>query len=872
MDDDGRNALDFAMDNMFGHDETIVKLLKEKGVVSQTVNCLNDEKVENDVTSEHIVEMLAGAIVDSDVKFVRLLTQTGTDISTVSWGEGGWNALHKASTVAKTTDILDVILETGKFDINYRDEEGRTALHFALNAKNMTTARYLLENGADPTIRDKNEVTPFHLAASHATTTDIIKLILKGSLVDISSRDDDGMTTLHYAIEASNVITARYLLKKGADPTIRDYNDYYTPFHCAAINSKESDMLDLLLKSEYVDINETRCRRGSTALHFAITASNLTAARFLLEKGANPNVVDENGLTPLHEAVFLAKDMDIVELLLNHKDTNVNLLENSGNNSLHYAKYNKHGLSEGIANRLKEKGAISVEEEIFQDNLLDEYSGEETNDENMVNKAVLNMAIVDSNMVMVRFLIETGADISTVTWGEEGWNALHAASIGAKKTELLDVILATGKFNINDADVNGMTALRLALGAENMTTARYLLGKGADPTLSDNEGIYPLHLAARLATTTDIISLILKGSLVDINSRDVSGMTALHYATGASNIITARYLLEKGADPTIRDKNEVSPFQLAAMFSKNSDILDLLLAYEKKINIDERNNAVGMTALHMSIMYSNVTAARFLLSKEANPNVADENGVTPLHLAATLAKDMAIVKLLVNHKDTNVNLLDNKGNNALHYAMDNMHGLGEEIVNLLRKKMAAKAEGSNYKPKKIAALVPGLIEEDSYVKTIRFLIENGQDVSALTWGENGANALHLAAANEETTELIDIILETGQCNINGVDSDGRTPLHYAINRPDPVTINARRLIKMGANTNIADKNGVTPLHMAARNAETMDLIEIFLKTEKLNVNDYDHNGLTAFAYARSNKHGLGQRIIGRLRESGANEW
>ncbi|EFX68804.1 hypothetical protein DAPPUDRAFT_114255 [Daphnia pulex] len=315
MDDGGRNALDFAEDNMFGHDETIAKLLTEKGVVSQTVNCLNDEKVENDVTSGHIVEMLAGAIVDSDVKFVRLLTQTGTDISTVTWGEGGWNALHIASTVAKTTEILDVILETGKFDIN-------------------------------------------------------------------------------------------------------------------------------------------------------------------------------------------------------------------GNNSLHYAKYNKHGLSDGIANRLKEKGAISVEEEIFQDNLLDEYSGEETNDENMV-MAVLNMAIVDSNMVMVRFLIETGADISTVTWGEEGWNALHAASIGATKTELLDVILATGQFNINDADVNGETAL--------------------------------------------------------------------HLAVGASNIITARYLLEKGADPSIRDIFYINSFHLAAMFSKNSDILDLLLAYEKTINIDERNNAVGMT-------------------------------------------------------------------------------------------------------------------------------------------------------------------------------------------------------------------------------------------------------------------------------------
>jgi ankyrin repeat protein len=102
--------------------------------------------------------------------------------------------------------------------------------------------------------------------------------------------------------------------------------------------------------------------------------------------------------------------------------------------------------------------------------------------------------------------------------------------------------------------------------------------------------------------------------------------------------------------------------------------------------------------------------------------------------------------------------------------------------------------------------------------------------------------------------------------VNPVDNDGRTPLHYAIKRPDPVTINARRLIKMGADPNIADKNGVTPLHMAARNAKTMDLIEILLNTEAVDVNHYDHNGTTPLAYAGANKHGLGRRIIARLKE------
>jgi ankyrin repeat protein len=76
---------------------------------------------------------------------------------------------------------------------------------------------------------------------------------------------------------------------------------------------------------------------------------------------------------------------------------------------------------------------------------------------------------------------------------------------------------------------------------------------------------------------------------------------------------------------------------------------------------------------------------------------------------------------------------------------------------------------------------------------------------------------------------------------------------------------------MGADPNSADKNGVTPLHMAARNAESMDLIELLLNSEALDVNCVDKQGLTPLAYARGNKHGLGERIIARLRESGANE-
>ncbi|XP_046634899.1 serine/threonine-protein phosphatase 6 regulatory ankyrin repeat subunit B-like isoform X2 [Daphnia pulicaria] len=761
LDNQGNNALYYAKVNMFGHGKRIAKLLKEKGVVSQNANSLNDEKVENEVTFENNVKgILQKAFLDSEVGMARFLIHTGVDISTVTWGEEGWNALHMASICAKTTEILDVILATGQFDIKGCDVNGATALHFALRAKNMTTARYLLEKGADPAISDKNGVTPLHWAAYFETTTDIISRILKRFLVDINCRDVNGSTALHYAIMASNVITARCLLKKGADPTVRD-NKGYTPLHIAAEMDKDSDILNLLVSNEKVDINETTSQDRRTAVHLAIIKSNVTAAHFLLSNGANPSVADKYGRTPLHWAALLAKDMNIVALLLNHKGTNVNYLDNEGNDALHYAMKNIHGLSERIANRLKEKGFARVEEKIFQADLLDECTGGKAIGHSLDNNNYKNENETES----------------------------------LEKAALYKVVV--------DSDGN-------------KTLSSPLIKKGAE---LDKGKCDEMHLASRYAEMKGIVDKLL---------------TVLHGPT-APNCI--------------------------------SDAIDENLLNDK-FDIDHRNQ-FGMTALHRAVMESNRATAGFLLSKGANPNAADQNGVTPLHLAAYFANMqicMDIVKLLLNHKDTNVNYLDNVGKNVLHYAQLNKYGLGEAIADLLREKGASKAEGIKHKPKNIAAPVPDRIQEDSDIKTIRFLIENGQDISALTWGEDGANALHVAAANEETTELIDVILETEQCNINPVDSDGRTPLHYAIKRPDPVTINARRLIKMGADPGIADKNGVTPLHMAARNAESMDLIELLLNTEAVDVNCVDKQGQTPLACARDNTHGLAERIIARLRE------
>lgn len=94
--------------------------------------------VDNAVTMEEIGDRLlkmtlANAIANSDVnKACNLLKEFGEQFSKGTW-EGRRNALHMASQNAKITEILDVILKTGKFNIDGVDSNGHTPLHYAMH-------------------------------------------------------------------------------------------------------------------------------------------------------------------------------------------------------------------------------------------------------------------------------------------------------------------------------------------------------------------------------------------------------------------------------------------------------------------------------------------------------------------------------------------------------------------------------------------------------------------------------------------------------------------------------------------------------------------------------------------------------------------
>lgn len=234
------------------------------------------------------------------------------------------------------------LLENEGADPNcrYADELGFSPLHMACENGNFRFVRYLLGKGADPTIRSAYGSTPLHHAVL-CGHVDIVRYLLDVYKVDINAQDEEGDTPVIRSYSNGNDHECMFLLlDRGADPSIRGYEDFNL-LHSVAINNDSRTMKVLLehpsMREDVLDVLDGD---GKTALNIACSYGNdeedLLCASYLLEKGANPNIPDDLGRTPLHHACMQANTGGFVSLLLNH-DANPFLKDVSGNTPMHQA-------------------------------------------------------------------------------------------------------------------------------------------------------------------------------------------------------------------------------------------------------------------------------------------------------------------------------------------------------------------------------------------------------------------------------------------------------------------------------------------------------------------------------------------------------
>ena len=316
----------------------------------------------------------------SDPAVCRILIDAGADIETKD--ERGCSPLHSACN-SGALDNVKMLVEAGA-GVRVTDDEGSTCLQDAAGCGHINTVRYLVGlPDVDVNHRDGNNYTALHYASAEGDA-DVVQLLIDAG-ADIEIKNCNGHCPLHNACSSGALDNVKMLVRAGAGVNVTE-NKTATCLTLAAIFG-HTETVRYLVGLPHVHMNH-RDSGNDTALHRAGHKACTDVVRVLIDAGADIEIKNDSGRTPLHCAVEV---LDIVKMLV-EAGAGVRATGNYGDTCLTLAAYFGHTETVRYLVGLPEV---------------------DVNHRDGDNKTALQCAVEENQKDMVQVLIAAGADMDT---------------------------------------------------------------------------------------------------------------------------------------------------------------------------------------------------------------------------------------------------------------------------------------------------------------------------------------------------------------------------------------------------------------------------------------------------------------------------
>ncbi|XP_078315747.1 poly [ADP-ribose] polymerase tankyrase-like isoform X2 [Crassostrea virginica] len=784
----------------------------------------------NDVTKRKVTPLhsacIAGRSKNAEILLQKAKSINSDDPLTSKWGEGGvnrptWESICPIHMAVQNgdLDLLNVLIKHGA-NVNKQLSAGKdklTPLMLAAAYGHLDIARRLVQAGATVELLDKFKRSALTHAVMNGNANVASYLLYLGS--DPNRVDSSGNSLVHYAAAYGWYFVLKMLVNEGgAKPNMA--NDWQlTPVGVAYLKG-HMGLVDFLLKMPGVDIN-FKNDTGQTLISVACSSRIETGlseqVTYILDKGADPTIVDVEGFNALHH-----------------------LCSNAVNAMQKENKEAKMDITVSIAKQLIKAGCSPKVKS--------------------ANKQTAIMIALDkANTKLVKYLIEEGGTV-TPEKNDKGENSLHLLTKHCTTNELASLLKTFHKeASKNDVKENGIddrmevddvkrtppppkvpslkkqASFQSALSVLQQMVQEY-----------DNEGFTPLLLACEMymnyskprrneasedvgdqwcldfiKTLIDITKVDCNQCVKEVKNGRYGSYTSLHFMVQAASKWDTegkgvKFFLSEKLNLESAEKEGKTPLALAVtknLFEVSKKLINAGAKTDTEYYVDKekgtkvslintvalsgsvelmkclvaatsdiskcRNTDTLRTPLHeVAIRRGNtgsaglqkVSICETLLKAGAKVNATDKWNRTPLHYCVSsnpgnADASTAFEELLIDHK-ADLFMKCSLGRIPLHYTFDKVGKFGQS---------------SACDPIELCSTLTGAMR--------------GERVDEVD--KNDQSALHLAAQRGATICCVHLLQKNVE--INRKDINGNTPLSLAVGKAHDSC--ALMLIQKGASVN-----------------------------------------------------------------------